>query len=92
MLNRKKKKFKKNNKNRKKQQKTNYVSLLGLMAVVMLLIAILNQLIQSNRIESLLDDQKLALERIERLFGKKEADNIREMTKIKLKRKIFENE
>jgi radical SAM superfamily enzyme YgiQ (UPF0313 family) len=32
------------------------------------------------------------LERIERLFGKKEADNIREMTKIKLKRKIFENE
>ena len=67
MLNRKKKKFKKNNKNRKKQKKTNYVSLLGLMAVVMLLIAILNQLIQSNRIESLLDDQKLALERIERL-------------------------
>ena len=32
------------------------------------------------------------LERIERLFGKKEADNIREMTKITLKRKIFENE
>tara|TARA_R110001592_G_scaffold348140_2_gene642096 strand:+ start:3822 stop:5378 length:1557 start_codon:yes stop_codon:yes gene_type:complete len=34
----------------------------------------------------------LFLERIERLFGKKEADNIKEMTKIKLKRKIFENE
>ena len=34
----------------------------------------------------------LFLERIERLFGKKEANNIKEMTKIKLKRKIFENE
>ncbi len=31
------------------------------------------------------------LKRIERLFGKEEANNIKEMTKIKLKRKIFEN-
>jgi radical SAM superfamily enzyme YgiQ (UPF0313 family) len=29
------------------------------------------------------------LERIERLFGKEAADNIKEMTKIKLKRKIY---
>ena len=36
--------------------------------------------------------QDMSAERIERLFGKKEADNIREMTKITLKRKIFENE
>ena len=32
------------------------------------------------------------LKRIEKLFGKEQADNIKEMTKIKLKRKIFENE
>ena len=31
------------------------------------------------------------LERIERLFGKEAADNIKEMTKIKLKRKIINN-
>jgi hypothetical protein len=31
------------------------------------------------------------LSRIERLFGKKSADNIKEMTKVKLKRKIIEN-
>ena len=67
MLKRKKKKFKKSNKNRKKQQKTNYASLLGLMSVVMLLIAILNQLIQSNRIDGLLEEQKLVSEKIERL-------------------------
>ena len=65
MLKRKKKKLKKSNKKRNKQTKSNYASLLGLMAVVMLLIAILNQLIQSNRIDGLLDDQKLVSEKIE---------------------------
>tara|TARA_Y100001970_G_C13997854_1_gene731735 strand:- start:597 stop:923 length:327 start_codon:yes stop_codon:yes gene_type:complete len=57
---------KKNKKNKKRQKESNSNSLLGLMGVVMLLIALLNQLIQSDRIETLIGDQNKTLDKIQR--------------------------
>tara|TARA_B100001123_G_C14877003_1_gene854384 strand:+ start:139 stop:459 length:321 start_codon:yes stop_codon:yes gene_type:complete len=56
----------KKNRNKKKQKESSSNSLLGLMAVVMLLIALLNQLIQSDRIETLIEDQGKTLDKIQR--------------------------
>ena len=63
MLRRKKNR---NKRNKKKQKESSSNSLLGLMAVVMLLIALLNQLIQSDRIETLIADQGKTLDKIQR--------------------------
>ena len=54
MLKRRNKKKKKNN---KKKKESNPNSLFALMAVVMLLVAFLNQLIQSDRIDELIEQQ-----------------------------------
>ena len=97
MLNRKNKRNKRNKKTKKRQKESNSNALLGLMAVVMLLIVILNQLIQSSRIETLIDQQIETSEKIkikEDLINDRERqfDSLFESEKEKIANAFYDEE